>query len=595
MALDGIVINSLEYELNNKLIDGKIDKVYQPEKDEILLNIRKDKINYKLLLSANSSNPRIYLTNDYDKKNPTSPPMFCMLLRKHIQSGIIKKIEQSNFDRILNIHIESLDELKQRSTKIITIEIMGKHSNIILYHKDNNKIIDSIKRIPFSISGIRQIIPGHVYQNPPNQKLSPLEISDFKDFFNIIKSNNFKLEKALLSFSGISPIIAREICFRSNINPNELVFELKEFEIERVYNSFFRLFSQIKNKIYYPCIVIDKKIDKLIDFSSIKLTLFNDLSYIENQSISFILDEYYYKKDLRQRIEQKSSHLKKLITKKLERAYNKLKKQNEELKRANKADIYKVKGELITANIYLINKGMEFIEVNNYYDDNNLIKINLDVNLTPSSNAQKYFKRYNKLKNAIKELNKQIKLTKTDVNYLENTLYSINNSESLIELEEIFYELQNEKYIKLNENKKKTKVKQEESKPKKFISSDKIEIYVGKNNKQNDYLSLKFADKMDYWLHTKDIPGSHVIIKYDKDDLPEDTLYEASLLAAYYSKARQSSNVPVDYTRVKNLKKPNKSKPGMVVYETNKTIYVTPNEEDIVKIKNNILEIDLDE
>ena len=330
--------------------------------------------------------------------------------------------------------------------------------------------------------------------------------------------------------------------------------------------------------------VIDKNIDKVIDFSCINLSLFNNLSIIKNESISYILQEFYTTKDIKERIHQKSSDLRKSISIKLDRLYNKLKKQQEELTNSENAEIYKLKGELITSYIYMIEKGMEEIEVSNFYDpDYKNIKISLNKNLTPSENAQKYFKKYNKMKTAKKELTSQIKISEEEINYLENIILSIEHCENLDELKDIRDELSKVGYLKSSsKNKKEMK---STTKPMEFISSDGFKIFVGKNNKQNDNLTLKVASNDDIWLHTKNIPGSHVIIKTEGKNVSETAIFEGAMLAGYFSKSKMSSQVPVDYTKRKNVKKPNGAKPGMVIYETNSTIYVTPSEELVAKLK----------
>lgn len=593
MALDGLVIHSLVDELSTKLIGGKIDKIYQPEEDEILLSIRSNKENYKLLLSASASNPRIYITQKYKKENPMSAPMFCMILRKYLLNGKILNISQPEFERIIKITVESLDELKIKATKDIIIEIMGRHSNIIVVHNETNKIIDSIKRVPISISRQRQVLPGQDYNYPPSQnKLNPLNNITKETFINTITSTNSTLHKSIYtSFLGISPVIAKEICYRSNLDESININDLNASQLENFYNVFIRTFNQINNNIYSPCIVINKKIDKIIDFSSIKLTMYNEYSYIENESISNILENYYLSKDARERINQRTQNLRKSISTKLDRLYNKLKKQQEELNESENAHIYKIKGELITSYIYMINKGMEFVDVVNFYDpEGGTIKISLNKNLTPSENAQRYFKKYNKLKHAKKEITIQMDITNEEVNYLENILLSIENCENLAEIQEIRDELIKTGYIKSKVKNKKDKKDKKDSnvsttKPYEFISSDGFKIFVGKNNKQNDYLTLKMASNDDIWMHTKNIPGSHVIIKSEGKEIPENTIKEGAILSAYYSKARMSSKVPVDYTIRKNIKKPNGAKPGMVIYETNSTIYVNPSEEEVVKLK----------
>ena len=590
MALDGLVIHSLVDELYTKLVGGKIDKVHQPEDDEIVLYIRNNKENYKLVLSCSSSNPRVYIANDYKKENPKKAPMLCMLFRKYIQSGNIVDISQVGFERIIKISVDSLDELKEKTTKDIYIEIMGRHSNIILTHNLDNKIIDSAKRIPTSISRVRQILPGITYELPPNQsKINPLDNISRSSFIDSLKSYEGPIFKGLYSkFLGISPIISKEICYRANLDENICTSNLSNLELNALYNEFNNLFQDIKDNNYSPCIIINEKVDRFIDFSCINLKIYNGFKFIIKDSISTILEDYYKTKDIKDRIHQRASDLKKSISIKLERLYHKQKKQEEELKEAENADIYKVKGELLTAYIYMIQKGMESIEVQNFYDPNySNISISLKKNLTPSENSQRYFKKYNKLKTAKKEITSQMSINKEEIEYLENILLNIENCENLDELQDIKDELISLGYSKASG---KLKSKKETAKlttsPHEFTSSNGVKILVGKNNKQNDHLTLRIADPDDIWMHTKNIPGSHVIIKCAGKEVPEQTIYEGAMLAAYFSKSKMSSQVPVDYTKKKHVKKPSGSKPGMVIYETNSTIYVTPTEEMVASLKN---------
>lgn len=590
MALDGLVIHSLVDELSTKLVGGKVDKVHQPEDDEIVLYIRNNKENYKLVLSCSSSNPRVYIANDYKKENPKKAPMLCMLFRKYIQSGNIVGISQVGFERIIKISVDSLDELKEKSTKDIYIEIMGRHSNIILTHNLDNKIIDSAKRIPTSISRVRQILPGITYELPPAQsKLNPLHNISNSDFIDSLKSYEGPIFKGIYSkFLGISPIISKEICYRANVNEKTAISDLSNSELNSLYNEFNNLFKDIRNNNYSPCIVVNEKVDRVVDFSCISLNLYNEFKFIIKDSMSTILEDYYKTKDIKDRIHQRASDLKKSISIKLERLYHKQEKQEEELKEAENADIYKVKGELLTAYIYMIQKGMESIEVQNFYDPNyENISIPLKKNLTPSENSQRYFKKYNKLKTAKKEITSQMSINKEEIDYLENILLNIENCENLAELQDIKDELISLGYSKTSGKlKSKKEIAKLTTSPHEFISSDGVKILVGKNNKQNDHLTLRIADPDDIWMHTKNIPGSHVIIKCAGKEVSEQTIYEGAMLAAYFSKSKMSAQVPVDYTKKKHVKKPSGSKPGMVIYETNSTMYVTPTEEMVASLKN---------
>ncbi|WP_202711258.1 Rqc2 family fibronectin-binding protein [Sporosalibacterium faouarense] len=589
MSLDGIVTRSIIHELNEKIVDGKVDKVYQPEEDEIIINIRAKGSNAKLLISASSNNPRIYLTK-HTKSNPIKPPMFCMLLRKHLQGGRITNIRQSAMDRIIHIDVQSFDELGVLSTKTLIVEIMGRHSNIILIEEENNKILDSIKRVTPDISSVRQVFPGILYKEPPSQdKLNALFIEK-NTLLEKINENNegtplFKF--IYKNYMGISPLIAREICYRAEIDSSTKLGALSDEMIDGFFSSFSDLMEKVKYEKYSPTMILDREKREVVAFSTIDIKQYSNYSKTHFDSISEVLEEYYETRDRMDRIKQKSSSLKKLITTKLDRAKNKLAKQKEELLTAEKREKYKIYGELLTANIYRIEQGQNEIEVDNFYSENNeKITISLDPRYTPSQNAQKYFKRYTKLKNAYEFVSNEIIHTKDEIEYLDHILVSIDNCTDVEELEEIREELIDEGYIKKHsKKKKKNKGKSNQSEPRHYKSSDDYDLYVGKNNKQNDYLTLKFASKDDIWLHTKDIPGSHVIIKTKGEEVPAQTIREAALLAAYYSKGKMSSNVPVDYTERRNVRKPNGAKLGMVIYENNNTIYVTPKIEEINKIK----------
>ncbi|MEG0250164.1 MAG: NFACT RNA binding domain-containing protein [Peptostreptococcus sp.] len=585
MAFDGIVVNSLARELNKALDGSKIDKVYQPERDEICLKVRSREGNKKLVISASASNPRVYLADKYEKNNPKKAPVFCMTLRKHIQNGIIVAIEQVGFERIIKISVESYDELKEKTVKNLYVEIMGKHSNIILVAENENKILDSIKRVPISISRVRQILPGNEYELPPVQdKINPLSKVDELELLNRMKSEKGAIFKAIYgNVLGISPLIAKDICLRVGIDKSKNVEDIVLEDSRKISNEINSIFDDLKNHNIEPNIVIDEKKDKIIEFSSIRLKQYEDLTEIKKDTVSQAIEDYYLTKDKKERINQKSSNMKKNISLKLERINHKLEKQAKELKDSEKADEYKVRGELLTAYIYMVKQGMESIKLANFYDNNEEIEIKLRPHFTPSENAQKYFKKYNKLKNATEELTKQIIINKEEAEYLENTLLSIENCDNEKELKEIKEELMREGYIKTYKMPKKN------NKPgtniMKYVSSNGNLIMVGKNNKQNDYLTLRLADNEDLWFHTKDIPGSHVLLKVGGKKFEESEILEAATLAAYYSKAKMSENVPVDYTSKRNVRKPSGAKPGLVIYEKNKTMYVTPSDEAKAKIK----------
>lgn len=585
MAFDGIVVNSLARELNEILNGSKIDKVYQPERDEICLKVRSREGNKKLVISASASNPRVYLADKYEKNNPKKAPVFCMTLRKHIQNGVIVGIEQVGFERIIKISVESYDELKEKTIKNLYVEIMGKHSNIILVMENQNKILDSIKRVPISISRVRQILPGNEYELPPEQdKMNPLNKINADELLERIKSGKGQVFKSIYTnILGISPLVAKDVCLRVGIDKSKDIEQISLEDSKKIADEINRIFDDLAKDKIYPNVVIDEKKDKIIEFSSIRLKQYEDLTEVRKDTISQAIEDYYLIKDKKERINQRSSNMKKNISLKLERINHKLEKQAKELKDSEKADEYKVKGELLTAFIYMIKPGMESIKLANFYDNNEEIEIKLKAHFSPSENAQKYFKKYNKLKNATEELTKQIAINEEEAQYLENTLLSIENCENEKELKEIKEELMREGYIKTYKMPKKN------NKPgtniMKYISSNGNLIMVGKNNKQNDYLTLRLADNEDLWFHTKDIPGSHVLLKVGGKKFDEKEILEAATLAAYYSKAKMSENVPVDYTTKRNVRKPSGAKPGLVIYEKNKTVYVTPSDEEKTKIK----------
>lgn len=585
MAFDAIVVNSLARELNEMLEGTKIDKVYKPEKDEVCLKIRSGKDNYKLVLSASPSHPRVYIADNYEKQNPKKAPVFCMTLRKHIQSGVIAGVVQVGFERIIRIAIDSYDELREKTRKYLYVEIMGKHSNIILVHDTENRILDSIKRVPPSVSRLRQILPGMAYELPPVQdKINPMANIDRQELIDRIRSCDMQIFKAIYSnILGLSPTVAREICYRLDIDKSMSSLEIGDGEIDRIIKEINLMFGKLELGQAYPNMIIDQKRDKIVEFSSIKLNQYEDLTEINFDRVSQAIESYYISKDIKDRINQRASAMKKSLQIKLDRVNNKIKKQNQELLESEKADDYRVKGELLTSYIYMVQKGMEEVELDNFYDNNSKIRVSLNKNLTPSENAQKYFKKYNKLKNASEEISKQIKINLEESEYLENSLLAIENCDNDKDLKEIREELIREGYIKSYRMPKK------DIKPNtqylKYMSSGGNLIMVGKNNKQNDYLTLRLADNEDLWFHTKNIPGSHVVLKCAGKKVLDEEILEAATLAAYYSKAKMSANVPVDYTIKKHVKKPSGAKPGMVIYETNKTAYVTPSDEAKAKIR----------
>lgn len=574
MALDAVAICAITNELQT-LVGGRIDKIHQPEKDEIVVHIRTFDGHFKLVVSASSANPRIHLT-ETSKKNPQTAPLFCMLLRKHIGSGKITAIEQIGFERIVRIAVESYDELGDLTTKYLIAEIMGRHSNVILT-AENGRIIDSIKHIDESVSSVREIMPGGIYEAPPVQDKT--ELTEF-DIDSVIElSHPIKADKALIaSISGISPLTARELVYSvfgttdvrsTDINTNKAA-ELKLAVI--------RLAQQVKDGDFSPCLITDSGSGRLIEFSAVEIKQYEDMAMVEHcADMNEVVDSFYFRRDMSDRLRQKSADLTKLLNNNIERISKKLSILERTVKDAERLDEYKCKGDLLTANIYRMKDGMTEITVDNFYDPacpQETVK--LDPSLSPSQNAQRYYKKYNKSKTALTEAAKQMKAGREDLAYIESTLAMVENAEDVSVINEIRAELAEQGYLNRRSNANK-KRKNEQSKPLHFVSSDGFDIYVGRNNTQNDYLTTRLANSSDLWFHTKDIHGSHTIIKLGIDkDVPKRTLLEAAQLAAYYSKARESAQVPVDYTVIKNVKKPNGAKPGMVIYDGYNTVYVKP-------------------
>lgn len=573
MALDAICVRCLVKEISEAVVGGRIDKISQPEKDEIVLNIRTFTENYKLVLCAHSAYPRVHFTKK-TKKNPDTAPLFCMLLRKHLGSGKIISVKQVDFERIIEFEVESYDELGDLTVKKLIIEIMGRHSNIILTIDD--KIIDSIKHIDFTVSSIRQVLPGLSYSYPPKQETKELVKIEPDIEFDTAQKGQMSAKSVLSSISGISPLTAREIVYRAYGRTDIRNEELGS--LAPLVKSAIDMKDRVVDESFKPCMIIDGFSGKLIDFSAVDILQYEQGAEIEyKDTLCDIIDKFYEKKDAAERMRQKSADLVKLLNTYIERGAKKQGILVLTLKDSENKDKYKIFGELLTANLYRIEEGAKEVVLENYYEeDMPQVKIPLEPNLSPSQNAQKYFKKYQKAKNAEVEATRQLEENKGVLEYLESTLVLVENAETESDLNAIRGELAEQGYLKRLVLKKNRKM-QNTSKPMHFVSSDGFDIYVGKNNTQNDYLTLKLANSNDIWFHTKNIHGSHTIIKLGLDkDVPETTMREAAELAAYYSKARESSQVPVDYTSVKNVKKPNGAKPGMVIYDYYNTVYVTP-------------------
>lgn len=591
MALDGAAIAAVVHELREKTVGGRVDKIHQPERDEIIISLRCAGNNLRLLLCANPSFPRLHLT-EMTKENPASPPMFCMLLRKHLSGGKITKVEQIGFERIVAISIESNDEMGFLSEKKLIIEIMGKHSNIILTDAEG-KILDCIIHVDMTVSSVRTVLPGLVYELPPSHgKENPLE-SDADDAQAHLTGADTPLFRQLMdAYCGISPMMAREIVYRSTGDADMLGSAVPQAVRRRAAQCFEFVFDKIRRGDFSPTVLSDAESGKMLEVCAEDITLYGGAAAKEHfDSMSEALDSFYMKKASGESMRQKSADLLKFVNNNIDRCRKKLQIQNETLQKASGRDKYKLYGDLVTANIYRIIRGMKGIEVQNYYSESGeTVKIPLKEELTPSQNAQRYYKKYTKEKTAEEQTVKQKQLNEAEIDYLESVQQSIANAENLSEVNQIRDELIEQGYLKNKGRVKKGKGGKKAflPEPMHFVSSDGYDIYVGKNNRQNDYVTLKIGRATDIWFHTKGIHGSHAIVKTSNaEQVPDETYIEAASLAAYYSRGRNGENIPVDYTEVKNVNKPSGARPGMVIYINYNTIYVTPSEELTVKLAKN--------
>ena len=562
MALDGIYLYSLITELKDFAINSKIDKVNQPEKDEIILTLR-GKGTKKLLISSSSNYPRIHFTT-INKINPLKAPVFCMVLRKYLIGGKIIDITQYSTDRIISIDIENKDELGFDSKYSLIVEIMARHSNITLVRKRDNKIMESIKHIHSNKNSYRVLYPGATFIMPPtSNKLNPFSFTK-EELKNLLKENiNFNESIFSKIITGVGKNLSNDLFIEYKNKFNDLTIDNLSLFITDYFKN---ILKDNKNILFF-------KDGKVVDFYFKDLISLNNCEKKYFESHSDTLDNFYATKDKQDRLHSKGLDIQRLINTNIERCLKKIKILEKTLKECEAKEDYRIKGELLTSYIYGFKKGDKDVSVLNYYSENEeYLKISLDENKTPSENIQFYFKKYNKLKNAEEASINQLSINEDELNYLNSVLTSLETADNYADIEEIKKELIETGYVRFRKEKNKNKIKT--NKPLHFISSDGIDIYVGKNNIQNDYLTLKFAEKTDTWLHTKIIPGSHVIIK--GKNIPESTLLEAATLAAFYSKGKNSTKVPVDYTLVKNVKKPSGAKPGMVIYSTNKTLYIDP-------------------
>ncbi|MBR1476689.1 MAG: NFACT family protein [Lachnospiraceae bacterium] len=580
MAFDGLTIAALVKELNDTLIGGRIYKITQPESDELLITVKQPSSQHRLFISADPSLPLIYLTEN-NKVSPMTTPNFCMLLRKHIQNGRVVSVTQPGLERIIRIDIEHLDEMGDMKKKTLVTEIMGKHSNII-FCDENENIIDSIKHIPTSVSSVREVLPGRRYFIANTQdKLNLLELSR-EAFDNAINRKSAPLYKALYgSISGLSPILSQELCYRAGLDGDLITSAFNDTDITNLFFELEKLKKIVQTGQYSPTVFYSGSTP--VEYAAIPLTLYSkapdNYTFTGLTSMSRLLEKFYAEKNIFTKMRQKTADIRRVVQNLIEKEVKKYDIQLKQINDTQKRNIYRVYGELLNTYGYSAKPGDKEISVINYYD-NTRISIPLDETLSISENAQRYFDRYNKLKRTYENLSKLTLEVKNEIMHLESILTSIDIATNEEELSEIRKELADSGYIKAHFNKQKTNTV---SKPFHYISSDGYDIYVGKNNYQNDNLTFKVANGNDWWFHAKKIPGSHVIVKSNGNkELPDSTFEEAARLAAYYSKGREQDKVEIDYVLRKEIKKPAGAKPGFVVYYTNYSMAI---DSDISKIK----------
>lgn len=580
MALDGIVTRAIVHELQS-CRGARINKIYQPNDRDIVFHIRTQQGNAKLLLSANPTYPRVHLTQE-TFLNPAEAPMFCMILRKHCESGIIEDIQQVGMERIIHITIRQRDELGDISSKKIIVELMGRHSNIILLDPASGTILDGINHVTPAISSYRVVMPGFSYTNPPEQhKLNPLEIGQEAFRESCLMNEEQAVPWLVGAFSGLSPLAAQEIANRAGgSSPGGLEGEK---DCGSLWSAFDEIMEQVRNHQYTPVTGVNAKGKSV--FSVIPLTLLVDET-TTYESVSRCMEDYYGDKAQRDTVKQKVSDLLRFLQNERTKNIKKLDNLNKDLEEAGDADRYRIFGELLFASLHQIQKGDREVQLVNFYDEEQAtVTIPLDPLLTPSDNAQRYFKKYNKYKNSLAVIDEQLIKTREEINYIENLLQQLSHA-SLSDIDEIRDELIQQGYLRDRSRKAKKKKKNDKPTLHVYTSSEGIELYVGKNNLQNEYVTNRLASSNDTWLHTKDIPGSHVVIR--SSEYGDATLQEAAQLAAYYSQAKESSSVPVDYTLIRHVRKPNGAKPGFVIYDNQKTLFVTPDEQRIKAMPNSV-------
>jgi Predicted RNA-binding protein homologous to eukaryotic snRNP len=583
MPFDGLVIRALSAELNSELANARIDKIHQPEKDELVLSMRQAKSgNLRLVLSANPRWSRFHISTE-KKANPSHPSAFCMLLRKYLEGGKIKEVKQIGMERIVHIRIEAMNDFREWQDKLLICEFMGRHSNIILVNPANGFIIDAIKKVGSDVSSYREVLPGKIYISPPPQgKLDPFD-SSYESFAAAAWKQEESTTAAAALFhvyTGLSPYSAREICAFAGLDSSFTIEECGEYELSRIYESTRTLIRNIDEGHFSPAVQYRK--NRPVDFAALKPAE-DGLSVKTFETMNEACNAFFEQKLGQLRLESMQTNLTRHINEHLQKAYKKKFLQEGDLSKAQENEKYKIWGELLTSYAYQFKKGDTLAVLPDFYTGEQ-ITLPLDIRYTPIQNAQRYFRIYNKSCGAQQHLQRLMAENQLGIDYLESVLVAIKQAESPSMIEEIVEELEKEHYVKMRTGRSKQKA--ERSQPRKFLSSDGLLIRVGRNNLQNDRLTLRESDRNDLWLHARQIPGTHVIVSLPAsidtiDRMPDRTLEEAAALAAWFSKASTSPKVPVDYTFRYNVKKPGGARPGMVIYDNYWTIMIDPGSETV--------------
>jgi len=576
MPFDGFVLAAVRRELEAELPGRRIERIYQPDPYELAVLIHRPGGRLRLILSAHPYHARVHLTAQ-GRENPVSPPLFCMVLRKHLEGARILKVDQPGLDRVLVLHLEGRNELGETASRQLICEIMGRHSNIILVDADSGRIIDAIKRYTHAVSRYREVLPGRPYVPPPEQnKLNPLDLTA-DDFYRALLEQPLEMKLADLlqrRLDGISPQLAGEIVYRAGLDADTVLDQCGEHELRLLWQALQQMAGQARQGIFQPTLIFDRQ-GEPVDFAAFALTRYG--LPCRSGTMNELVDVFYTGRQAADRREALRQSLLSIIRRETARVAKKLSLQEESLLKAERAEDYRLYGELLTANIYRLKKGATEAVLENFHaPDGSAVTIPLDPQLTPAENAQAYFTRYTKARHAGETARARAKESKEELDYLQGVETAVLQALSETELAEIRRELIDQGYLKAEPAPRQKKKEREKPVPLAFTSSDGLTILVGRNNRQNDYLTLRLARDTDIWLHTKNIPGAHVIIRTEGKTVPARTLREAAVLAAYFSRARQSQNVPVDYTERRNVHKPGGARPGFVIYTGQRTITADP-------------------